>query len=129
VASVTPIQGELQAQVMSVLWKLGEGTTENVRSALPRRHQGAYTTIQTVLNRLAERGLLSRTRVGREIIYRPRMNESQYLLHALEHTLSGASDSARTAALAQLLGKLEDAERADVEQIAKQVEGARRKRP
>lgn len=127
-ASVTPIQGELQSQVMSALWRLGEGSVEQVRAELPRRHQGAYTTVQTTLNRLAERGLLTRTRVGREIIYRPKFDEAQYLLRALQHTLSGASDEARTAALAQLVGHLSEGERGTLERLAKDVEDARRKR-
>ena len=52
---VTPLQGELQTQIMAAIWRLDEGTVEQVRQALPSHHQGAYNTVQTVLNRLAER--------------------------------------------------------------------------
>ena len=52
------IQGELQVQVMAALWRLSAGTVEQVREELPPRYQGAYNTIQTVLNRLVGRGLL-----------------------------------------------------------------------
>lgn len=62
VTGSTPIQGELQAQVMAALWRLGSGTVDQVRDALPARYRSAYTTVQTVLNRLAERGLLDRER-------------------------------------------------------------------
>ena len=62
---VTPLQGELQTQIMTAIWRLQDGTVEQVRQALPAHHQGAYNTVQTVLNRLAERGLLSRRREGR----------------------------------------------------------------
>ncbi len=68
------ISGELQTQLMSAMWRLGAGTFEQVRSELPRRYQGAYTTVQTVLNRLAERGLLSRHKVGNAIEYRPKIS-------------------------------------------------------
>jgi predicted transcriptional regulator len=63
-----PIQGELQAQVMAALWRLNAGTVEQVREELPSRYQGAYNTVQTVLNRLAERGLLRRVREGRGFV-------------------------------------------------------------
>jgi predicted transcriptional regulator len=33
--------------------------------------------VQTVLNRLAERGLLSRERAGTTIIYKPRISEAE----------------------------------------------------
>ncbi len=49
-ADPSPIQGELQAQIMSALWRLEAGTVEQVRSALPTRYRSAYTTVQTVLN-------------------------------------------------------------------------------
>lgn len=125
VAPVTPLQGELQAQVMAALWRLEQGTVEQVRRALPSRHQSAYTTVQTVLNRLADRGLLERRKAGREIVYRPILDEASYLVRALEHTLSGATGTARTSALAQLLGRLDAAERADVQQIAERVDEIR----
>lgn len=55
--SAVQLQGELQLEVMRVLWRLGRpGSVEDVRSSLPQRQRGAYTTVQTVLNRLAEEG-------------------------------------------------------------------------
>src|SRR6202000_3230386 len=94
VDEVTPIQGDLQSQAMSALWRLGAGTVEQVRSELPQRYRGAYNTIQTVLNRLAERGLLERAREGRGFIYRPRLSEADYLSGTIRHTLAGASTDA-----------------------------------
>lgn len=125
-SSLIPLQGELQSQIMAVLWRMGEGTTEQVRDALPRRHQGAYTTIQTVLNRLSDRGLLSRTRVGREIVYRPKLSESQYLVRAMEHTLSGATSDARASAITALVGRLSPGEIDGIADLAARIEAQRR---
>jgi predicted transcriptional regulator len=47
---------------MSVMWRLEWATVEQVRSALSTRYCGAYMTVLTVLNRLAERGLFTRQR-------------------------------------------------------------------
>lgn len=116
-----PIQGELQSQIMPVLWRFGEATTEQVRAALPPRYRSAYTTIQTVLNRLAERGLLSREQRGNAIAYRPRISESQYLSRAIDRTLSGASAEARQAVLAELVGRLDSDELEQLRQLARRV--------
>src|SRR6476469_8589624 len=86
-----PLQGELQSQLMGALWRLGEGTVEQVRAALPGRYRSAYNTVQTVLNRLAERGLLDRERRGVSYVYRPRFTEVEYLSRSMENTLAGAS--------------------------------------
>jgi predicted transcriptional regulator len=118
--------GALQQEIMRALWRIGQGTVEDVRSALPKKRRGAYTTVQTVLNRLAERGLLRRQRSGAAIVYEPRMTEAQYLERSLSETLAGASDDARQAALAGLVGDLDDAELKRIRARAGEV--ARRRR-
>jgi predicted transcriptional regulator len=127
-ADLTPFTGELQAQVMSALWRLGGGTVEQVRSALPPRYRGAYNTIQTVLNRLAERGLLSRTKAGNAIEYRPVFSEAEYLSRSISQTLAAASMDARQSALARLIGDLDKGELEDLQRLAKEMGKTRRRR-
>ena len=122
------ISGELQAQLMAALWRLGAGTVEEVRSELPSRYRGAYTTVQTVLNRLAERGLLSRHKAGNAIEYRPKLSEADYLSNSIARTLSGASSGARRAALARLIANLGRDELSELQRLAGDVDVKRRKR-
>jgi predicted transcriptional regulator len=126
VADSLSIQGELQAQVMAALWRLGAGTVEHVRSELPPRYQGAYNTVQTVLNRLTERGLLERAREGRGFVYRPRISEADYLSGSIRRTLAGASSGARQAALASIIGGLRPEELSELEDLARQTRVGRR---
>ena len=114
-------------QVMKALWHLEVGTVERVRAALPGRYRGAYTTVQTVLNRLAERGLVSRERAGKTIEYRPRLSEAQYLARSIEQALAGASSEARHAALADVIGGLEPSELTDIQRRAKAIDRRRGK--
>ena len=123
-----PIHGELQAQIMAVLWRLGSGTVEEVRSALPPRYRAAYTTIQTVLNRLADRRMLARSKDGRMIVYRPKVSEADYISRSIEQTLAGASVDARQAALAKLIGDLNASELSDLQELARGLEKERRRR-
>jgi predicted transcriptional regulator len=127
-AEVTPLTGELQMQVMAAIWRLGNATVDQVRSALPARYRGAYNTTQTVLNRLAERGLLSRHKAGNAIEYRPRVSEAEYLSRSISQTLAAASMDARQAALAQLFGSLDKGELAELQQLARETSTKRRKR-
>ncbi len=100
------IQGELQSRIMRALWRLESGTVEQVRRALPKKSRGAYNTVQTVLNRLAERGLVARERRGNVIVYSPKLAEGDYLARSLHEDLEAASADARRAALATLVGEL-----------------------
>jgi len=123
---VTPIQGELQAQIMAALWRLESGTVEQVRVAMPQRYRSAYTTVQTVLNRLAERGFLARKRTGQVIVYSPKLTEAQYLSRTIQQTLASATPDARQAALAQLITGLRDSERDDLRRLTEEVDAARK---
>lgn len=124
-AELAPIQGELQTQIMSTLWRLGEGTVEEVRAALPKRHRGAYTTAQTVLNRLVDRGMLSRRKRGNSFVYVPRLSEGEYLSRSIARALAGASSDARQVALASLVGRLERGELDEVQELAGEIDRRR----
>jgi len=122
------ISGELQTQLMAAVWRLGAGTVEQVRSEIPPRYRGAYNTIQTVLNRLADRGLLSRRKVGNAFEYRPKISEADYLSRSIASTLSGASVDARQVALARLIAELDKDELSDLQRLAGELPKTRRKR-
>ena len=122
------ISGELQTQLMAAMWRLGAGTVERIRAELPSRYQGAYTTVQTVLNRLAERGLLSRHKIGNAIEYRPRISEADYLSRSIAQTLAGASSDARQTALARLIADLDKSELSALQELAGEVGRKRRRR-
>jgi predicted transcriptional regulator len=127
-SGLQPVQGELQLQVMGVLWRLERATVEDVRRALPSRHRGAYTTVQTTMQRLCDRGLLNRVKEGHAFVYAPALSEAEYLSLTVEHAFAGASREARHSALAQLIGGLRDDELAEVQRRARDIDRTRRKR-
>lgn len=68
------VLGPLEAEVMRVLWASDEPMA--VRAVLEALNQGrdqalAYTTVMTVLGRLAEKEVLERRPQGRGYVYRP----------------------------------------------------------
>jgi predicted transcriptional regulator len=66
--------GPLEAEVMEVMW--AAGAPLSVRAVLDelngrRRQPLAYTTVMTVMARLAEKDVLHRTKDGRGYLYEP----------------------------------------------------------
>ena len=59
--------GNLEREVMDVVWATGETTVKEVQSALARRV--AYTTVMTTLDRLFKKGFVARTQSGRAFVY------------------------------------------------------------
>lgn len=121
-------RGDLQAEVMTAIWKLGEATVDDVRDQQPKSRRSAYTTVQTVLNRLADRGLLVRKRKGRAFVYRPALQESEYLSRSIGERLAGASPNARRAALVNLVDDLDPGELDEIARHANQIKRRRGKR-
>jgi predicted transcriptional regulator len=61
----------LELECLKVLWTLGEGNVKDVRQALTETRNLAYTTVMTVLDRLARKGGVARRKVGRSFVYVP----------------------------------------------------------
>ena len=52
--------GELEKEIMEVLWQRGSGTVREVLETLHTKRSLAYTTVMTVMARLADKELLRR---------------------------------------------------------------------
>lgn len=61
--------GELEREILSIVWRLSEATADQVRETLNRRLKDS--TIRTVLRRLEEKGYLAHTVDNRTFVYRP----------------------------------------------------------
>ncbi len=61
--------GELEREVMRMVWDRGEITAETVREGLAR--QPKESTVRTVLRRLEEKGYVTHIVTGRTYLFRP----------------------------------------------------------
>jgi len=63
---------QLEQEVMDVLWQLERASVREIHEAVPESKRGAYTTIQTILARLEEKGAVRRVRkIGNALIFEP----------------------------------------------------------
>ncbi len=67
--SSLPPLGDLEHEILTILWSGGELTAAEVRRKLPRKLKDA--TIRTVLRRLEEKGYVVHTVAAGTFIYRP----------------------------------------------------------
>ena len=119
------VRGDLQAEVMTAVWELGEATVEDVRQRQPAARRGAYTTVQTVMTRLVERGLLTREKRGKGYVYRARYEQADFLSRAIGAQLAGAGAAVRRAALVNLVESLQDDDLGEVARIAQRLKRQR----
>lgn len=65
------VLGDLEADIMERLWARGNATIGEIHHDLERERQIAFNTVMTVMNRLVDKGLLTRSRRGRRYRYAP----------------------------------------------------------
>ncbi|MGZ0147465.1 BlaI/MecI/CopY family transcriptional regulator [Kribbella sp. WER1] len=86
-------RGDLEQQVFAALAADGGAmTTSDVRDALGG--ELAYTTVMTVLGRMAAKGLATRTRVGRSYEYTAVVDSAEVAAHQIHRLLDARGDRA-----------------------------------
>lgn len=85
---------DLELECMKVLWDGGELTVREVRERLRPRRTLAYTTVLTVLDRLAQKGAVSRRKMGRALLYQAAFSQAAAreaaLARLVEHYFGGS---------------------------------------
>jgi predicted transcriptional regulator len=92
----------LELECMSVLWPLGEGTVRDIHRQLAASRPRAYTTIMTIMDRLAHKGIVTRRRVGRAYRYQANLSADEARISAIEKIVTGFFDGSAEALAAHL---------------------------
>jgi BlaI family penicillinase repressor len=92
----------LELECLKVLWKLGEGSVKDVRQGLPANRNLAYTTVMTVLDRLARKGGVARRKAGRSFLYAPVLSKDGLRRLAVRDLVDSFFEGSEEALLAYL---------------------------
>ena len=104
---------------MDLLWSVGEPRSVRwVRDELVPVRAWAYTTVQTVMDRLVKKGLLTRQFDGKAYAYRPSASRDDHAAGLMQAALLSSTDAGSTL--------LHFVERLDPEQQAALLEAVRR---
>lgn len=77
----------LEMLCLNALWEISEGNVEDVRKVISQTRPLAYTTVLTLLDRLARRGAVSRRKEGRGFRYQPTVARDKLRRLALKQFL------------------------------------------
>ena len=99
---------KFEIEIMDALWTLGSASVREVQEQLPERKRPAYTTVQTIIYRLEEKGAVRRVKkVGNAHIFEPLVTRKAAAHRLLDELLAFLGGSPRVL-MAQLVeaGKL-----------------------
>ena len=94
----------LECECMNALWLLGEGTVLEIRDQLAPTLPRAYTTIMTIMGRLARKGAVTRSKKGKAYLYRPNITAEQARARAISHLVESYFGGSRQALMTHLDG-------------------------
>ncbi|RSM42649.1 BlaI/MecI/CopY family transcriptional regulator [Amycolatopsis balhimycina DSM 5908] len=112
--------GELEAQVLAVLWKAdGPLAPAEVRERLGA--DLAYTTVVTILSRLHDKGVAEREKEGRSFRYRAVDDEPGLAARRMTKVLDSEPD--RDSVLARFVSNLSESDEHLLRELLRQNEG------
>jgi len=89
----------LELLCLKALWTLGEGSVHDVRRVVSETRPLAYTTVMTLLDRLARKGITVRRKVGRAFVYSSQLSQDSVRKLAfrdfIDYYFDGSADALR----------------------------------
>jgi BlaI family transcriptional regulator, penicillinase repressor len=114
--------GTAELEVLRVLWDLGTATVREVLAQLqPRGRNVAYTTVQTFLTRLEQKGYVTADKKGLAFVYRPRVSREKISRSRLKSLLNELYDGAAGPLVLHLVSN-EKLTPAEMDQLQKLIE-------
>ncbi|HCG79528.1 MAG TPA: TrmB family transcriptional regulator [Oceanospirillales bacterium] len=82
------ILGELEKQVLNHLWSAGEADAKQIHAAFSAGRSSSLNTIQSTLDRLYKKQLLSRSKQGHAFAYRTRVDREDLIAQLIRNITS-----------------------------------------
>ena len=118
--SLTPL-GEAEMEVLHHVWDLGHATVSEVHERITRERKLAYTTVMTVMKKLAEKGFLSVDASGPKYVYSAARSPDEVRGSLVEDLVQKVFQGSPLA-LVQALVRQEDIPQAEREEIKRLVD-------
>ena len=118
---------EREMDVLKVLWQLGEARVREVHEAMCPNGECAFTTVQTLLRIMADKGLVRRDEKQRAHVYEARQPREKTQKALLDHIVDRAfgGSAAQLAMRALSTRKPKPEELAEVRRMLDEFEGGR----
>lgn len=100
------VLGDLEADIMEIVWHEKKATVRDVYEQLRLEREIAYTTVMTVMGRLAEKKLLSKEASGSAYVYSATSTQEEFSKQIVSEVLDGLLEEFAEPALSHLVDRL-----------------------
>jgi BlaI family penicillinase repressor len=112
----------LELEMLGALWKIGSGSIREIQESLPESRRPEYTTVQTIIYRLEEKGAVRRAKkIGNAHIFEPLANQQSTFANLIDDFI-GTLGGSHEPLVAHLIdsGKISAAELKQMEKLLKE---------
>ena len=121
--SLTPL-GETEMEVLHHVWDLGRATVADVQARILRERKVAYTTVMTVMKKLADKGYLVFEKDGATYVYSAARSPEEVQRSVVDDLVSKVFKGSTLALVQTLVAHedLTDAERREIKDMIDEME-------
>jgi predicted transcriptional regulator len=119
-----PALGELEEEVMAIVWESEGVTVKDVLARLARER--AYNTVQTTLDRLFRKALLRREKHSHSFVYTARVGRADYHRGLIATLVGELLPKERAPVLAAFVDIAADADLENLDRLEKLIEAKRK---
>lgn len=109
---------EVELELMSILWKIEEGSVQDVIANLPEERDLAYTSVSTILRILEQKKIVKTRKEGRGHVYIPLLQKSDYEAKSVKHMVDKVFNGAPVAMVSTLVKQLLETKNIDASELA-----------
>ena len=122
------ILGDLETDIMEIIWQKGELTVRQVYQTLQDTRSIAYTTVMTVMSRLADKSLLEKLKEGNAFLYQATSTREEFTRSTLKKVINELMADFTAPAISQFLDSMEDADPERMEELSRLIEEKRKQK-
>lgn len=115
--------GELEKQVLQYLWQNQTASAKQVHAVFERERGSALNTIQTTLDRLYKKGLLTRVKESHAFLYSPKVERHTLIAQLIKdvtHDFISGDENSLIAAFTSISSDLDIKQLDELEQLIAQ---------
>lgn len=100
------VLGDLEADIMMIVWQAKRATVREVYEKLRLQREIAYTTVMTIMGRLADKKLLEKEQQGNAYVYSPTISQEQFSKQVASEVLDGLLEEFGEPAISHFVEKI-----------------------
>lgn len=111
--------GDVELEILNIVWKLKKATVSDVHKEILKHRESAYTSVMTMMQSLAKKGILNFEKVGRSYLYKAAEEPSAIRSNLLERTTDLVFGGSMVSLVQHMVKheKLSEAELKELEEI------------